>query len=286
MAVALGLLGPALPALAGGEAVSETRPDVTRTSSSSATDLPLRLSGVVEAGFLSVLKHEAKFGRDGTVFDYRSEGGQDTLFFVKRFSAELEIDESHVVTFLYQPLRLETAVELDRDVRVDSLDFPAGTTVDLLYDFPFYRLGYACDFLGSGPDVLAAGLALQIRNARISFRSADGTRFRDNRDVGPVPLLSLRGRWSLHERVWLATEIDGIYAPVSVLNGSDTEVVGALLDASLRAGAVFGAVECFANVRYLGGGAVGDSGDDDSPDDYVRNWLHFFVFSLGLRVRV
>lgn len=240
----------------------------------------------MEAGFLGVLQHRVQFSRDGTHFDYRARGGQNTLFFVTRWSVELSYDGCHRLTFLYQPLRLETAVSLDRDLRVDGLDFPAGTAVDLLYDFPFYRFGYDYDLAPDGPHELSLGLALQIRNATISFRSADGSLFRDNRDVGLVPLLRLRGRWALHEKAWLETEIDGIYAPVSYLNGSDTEVTGALLDASLRAGADFGDLSVFLSVRYLGGGAVGESDDAGPGDGYVRNWLHFFVLTLGLRASV
>lgn len=53
---------------------------------------------------------------------------------------------------------------------------------------------------------------------------------------------------------WWGTEIDGIYAPISGVNGSSSEVTGALLDASLRVG-------------------------------YTKNWLHFITVSLGVDFR-
>ena len=70
---------------------------------------------------------------------------------------------------------------------------------------------------------------------------------------------------------------------MSYINGSDNEVVGAILDASLRTGVqVSDPVKAFFNLRYLGGGAVGTSDDDDGPGDgYVRNWLHFLTVSAG-----
>ena len=77
-------------------------------------------------------------------------------------------------------------------------------------------------------------------------------------------------------------EADGIYAPVSYLNGSDNEIVGAILDASFRAGTRVRRGDLFVNVRYLGGGAVGTGTDDIGPGDgYVKNWLHFLIGTLG-----
>lgn len=248
---------------------------------------PLRILAVVESGFLAVQDHSLQFGRDGTRFDFRREGGQDVLFFNQRFSVEAVLEGGHGIGFLYQPLRLETQTSLRRTVRVDGLDFPAGTTVDLLYDFPFYRASYLYDFDPRPGAELAVGFSLQVRNATIVFRSADGTLFRENRDVGPVPLLKLRGRLPLGSGWWTELEADGVWAPISVLNGSDTEVVGALLDASARVGVRFGRVETFLTLRYLGGGAVGTSEDESGPGDgYVRNWLRFVVLTLGIRVAI
>ncbi|MHC4777209.1 MAG: hypothetical protein ACYTFG_01390 [Planctomycetota bacterium] len=245
---------------------------------------PVRISGVIESGFLSVLRHEIRFSQDGTRFDYRSEGSQDVLFFNQRFSLEAEFPGGHTAVLLYQPLRLETQTSLRRTVRVDGLDFPAGETVDLLYDFPFYRVSYLYDFLAGKEAVLSVGFSLQIRNATIVFRSADGNLYRENRDVGPVPLLKLRGRLPLGSGFFAGLELDGAYAPISVLNGSDTEVVGALLDASALLGARRGRFEAFLNLRYLAGGAKGTSDKSGPGDGFVNNWLHFLVVTAGLRI--
>lgn len=88
------------------------------------------------------------------------------------------------------------------------------------------------------------------------------------------------------ERFYAELEADGIYAPVSYLNGSDNEIVGAILDASLRAGLkVNKPGTVFINLRYLGGGATGTSTRDIWPGDgYVKNWLHFLTFSAGVIV--
>lgn len=238
---------------------------------------------VAELGYLTVLGHKIQFSNSGTYFDYRQDGGQDVLFPVSRLSLELDIKKRNTLVFLYQPLRLASQVLLEEDLIVDDLTFPAGTGVNLLYNFPFYRLSYLRELVkGDKNYSLSIGGTLQIRNATISFESMDGLRFRTNRDVGIVPALKVRGKTQLNRLVYLGFEADGIYAPVSYLNGSDNEVVGAILDASVRTGLqLHESVEGFLNVRYLGGGAVGTSDIKGPGDGYVRNWLNFLTVSAG-----
>ena len=241
---------------------------------------------VSEVGFLVVASHVIRQSKDGTRFDYVDEGGQDNAFFVMRHSAELELDGRHTIVALYQPIDLRTSALLRRDVYIDGARFRAGTPLDLRYGFDFYRLSYLFDLFGErARDELSLGLSLQMRNAVIDFTSADGNLRRTNRDVGPVPLLKIRGRLGLPGRAWIGAEVDGIYAPVKYINGSGSDVEGALVDLSLRAGyRVARSLDVFLNARYLAGGAEGTSSEDSGPGDgYNENWLHFFTFSLGLQ---
>ena len=243
----------------------------------------LKFRTVAEFGFLSVLSHEIQFSKNGTNFDYVKDGGQDVLFPVTRFSAEMDIGKRNTFILLYQPLRIETKTLLKNDLVVDNYSFQANEGINLLYNFPFFRASYLRElFAENSKWKLAVGLTLQIRNATISFESTDGTGYRTNRDVGIVPALKVRGQANLTDRYFIGLEADGIYAPVSYLNGSDNEVVGAILDASLRAGTNVRLGTLFFNIRYLGGGATGTSTKGIWPGDgYVKNWLHFLIPSLG-----
>lgn len=242
-----------------------------------------RLSMTGELGFLSPLAHSVQFSKDGTDFDYVGEGGQDNLYQFVRLSAEFGFHDRHKFIFLYQPLELNTEVALRRDVRVDDLTFPNGTPMELRYGFPFYRIGYLYDFVEGRDREFAIGAALQLRNATIDFKSADGTLFRSNRDVGPVPLLKLRTRMPLAGNFWWGFDATGFYAPIKYLNGGDSDVTGAILDASLSVGRPLTEhISGFVNLRYLAGGGEGTSKDDnDFGDGYVSNWLHFATVSLG-----
>lgn len=244
----------------------------------------LRLKAVAEIGFLGVFDHKIQFGKNTTYFNYQQEGGQSTLFPVTRLSLELHFNRKNTFTLLYQPLNIQTKVVLNRDIQIDEITFPANSTLNMEYGFPFYRLSYMRHFtFNNGPFNLGLGASIQIRNATIVFESGDGTLRQANRNVGIVPLLKFRAHYYFSERTALELEVDGIYAPISYLNGSDNNIVGALLDASLRQYYYLNKnASAFLNLRYLGGGAEGTSDDTvEVSDGYNKNWLHFFTVSAG-----
>lgn len=235
-----------------------------------------------ELGSLAVLSHRIQFGRDGTYFNLRSRGGQDNLYFNMKFALDLSLTARQRVIALYQPLEIVSEEPLRHDLVTDEVTFPAGTPMRYQYAFPFYRLSYLYDVIDNESTRLGFGGSLQIRNATINYSSLDGTLARSSRDIGPVPLLKVVWERRPSARWWYGTEIDGIYAPVSYINGSDNEVTGALVDANVRIGRPFHeTADIYLNLRYLGGGATGSS--DETEADYVRNWLQFGILAVGFR---
>jgi len=265
------------------QAVTPTPADSVLNQEGSSYDLGLAL----ELGTVAPLSHTIQFGKDGTPIDYVGEGGQDNLFFFSRLSADLDWGDRNSVVLLYQPLDLRTQAVFDEDKVIDEGVFAAGTPVDLRYGFDFYRVSWLRDLSADPDKEVALGLSLQIRNAAIEFTSVDGSLRRVNHDIGPVPILKLRTRQPLGDSAWWGVEADGFYAPIKYMNGSNTDVVGAILDASVRAGVPLdNGGEAFLNLRYLGGGGEGTSKNHEGPGDgYVSNWLHVASLSLGLALR-
>ena len=251
------------------------------------TDRSWQLQPVAEIGFLAPLSHIYQSGNGGSEFDYITEGGQDNLFLVTRWSLDLQLKERNTVTFLYQPLNIRTAQVAQRDLAFDEVVFTDGTPIELRYGFDFYRASYTRDVLADPDKELGFGASLQIRNAAIEFVSTDGTQRSTTRDIGPVPVLKVKGRFDSDAGSWWGFEADGFYAPIKYLNGDGSDVLGAIADASLRVGTTLNhGVEPFLNVRYIGGGSEG-TGDDPDPgkDGFTRNWLHLGTVTLGVLVR-
>lgn len=228
----------------------------------------------VEEGFLSVFHNRYRFGTDGTESNLVTEGGEDILFPTRRYVAALDAGR-HRVALLYQPLDLRTSETPDRDLVVNETTFPAGSPVRFRYGFSFWRAGWSYD-LDSGPAELAVGAGMQIRNAAIEFRGAGG-QFESQRNVGPVPLLSVRLRRPLGDMWFVGFEADGFYAPVKYINGGSSDVEGSILDANLRAGFRPRTwMEVHTVARYVGGSASGTS-----SDGFNANYLHTGAFTVG-----
>ena len=247
------------------------------------------LQGGYELGFLDVTGHTIQFDSAGTKFDYVGEGGQGVLFPFSRYTAEINLKRKHSIIFLIQPFDIRTEALMKRDVVIDDLTFPEDSLVKMRYGFTFYRLSYLYDFAKASNKELAIGLSFQIRNATISFASADGSLFRINENVGPVPILKFRSRHPFNNGMWFGSEVDGFYASGKYItgSGSDNDFVGAILDASIRLGFELNDyLDSFLNVRYIGGGARGTSEEESSPGDgYTDNWLHTVSVSLGFYIR-
>lgn len=127
-----------------------------------AQDAGLSVRLEAEAGAIKVFHHTYRSGAaaDGnTNFDFVTMGGQEIRYPFQRLSAELGIGERHRVRLLYQPLELATQTVAPEAFTIDGVTFAAGTPVDIVYSFPFYRASYLYDHL-PGPAYLGVGGAL------------------------------------------------------------------------------------------------------------------------------
>ena len=240
-----------------------------------------------ELGSLAVFQNKIQLGKNGTIFDYVDDGGQDNLFAYQRFEVNFLYNKRHSFLFLYQPLDLRTTQEASSDLTFDLIDFPNGTPMEYRYGFDFTRATYMYDLRTEEDRELSVGVGLQIRNATLEFRSADGTLQDSNRDIGPVPLLTVRGSFPIDDQRYWEFDMAGAYAPIKYLNGDVSDVVGALLDASIRGGfRLSNDVDVFINLRYVGGGAEGTESEPiDGKDGFVLNWIHLGALSIGVRAR-
>lgn len=254
-----------------------------------SADSPVAVRLFADVGAVGQLSHRLQFGNDGTYVRVPSQLGQDVLYPFLRFQIDLDIGvkRRHTVSFLYQPLDFRSVIAPEQDLVVGDVTFPAGSALQFRYGFPFYRITWMYDLASSPEREVALGVALQIRNATILYAALDGSAAVASRDVGPVPLLAGRFRGPIDERLWWAAEITGFYAPISVLNGSDNDVIGAVADASGKIGLRTKGPDLFVALRYVGGGSTGQSDNPDgfAGDGYLRNWLHFGALSLGAELR-
>ncbi|HAF07725.1 MAG: Uncharacterized protein XD76_1329 [candidate division TA06 bacterium 32_111] len=238
-----------------------------------------------EKGFLNIFSHKIQFGKDCTYFDYVKYGNQNNLYPFERFSIDMVIKNKHIVTFLYQPLTLKTEAYLFDTLVVDSVIFPEGSNMEFFYSFDFYRVSYMYNILTFKRNKVFFGLSFQLRNAFISF--SDGENILTNSNIGPVPIFKLKTESEIGSKLSFENEFDGFYASGKYITGSKNDFVGAIFDLSSRFVYNLNSFSnLFLNLRYLGGGAEGTSKDETSRyDGYVKNWLHTFSVSFGIKLK-
>ena len=259
---------------------------------------PLQLELTAEGGFFKVFLHTIQIGDPGTEFDYVNEGGQEILFPFYRYTGELSLKARHSLIFLYQPLEIVRQIRFQDEVIIDGVSFAEieDEGVTITYGFPFYRLSYLYDFARSPNLELAAGLSLQLRNATLKFVSTDGEDIVVTQDLGPVPILKVRGTYRARRSkvpgACVSLEADGFYASSKFFNGAEYPFTGSIFDASIRAGfSPRPALDVFINMRALGGGATGTRPPEaitmwsQSRDGYTDNFLVSGALTLGARVR-
>lgn len=252
-----------------------------------------RLALSYEAGFVKVLLNTIQIGKNGSVFNYVTQGGEELLSPFQRYQAELTLGTRNHLIFLYQPLLLQTEsrVPSGQSTTIDGVTFGSGTNLNLTYSFPFWRFTYLYDVVAAPRFTFGVGGALQLRNASIRFESADGSQRTESQNLGPVPALVVRARYDLPNGVFFEGVATGFYATTAFLNGATFSFTGSILDASLRTGIELRrGVEAFVNARFLGGTAQGDSQYagtywSDARSTYTDNRLATMAVTLGMTLR-
>lgn len=265
-------------------------------TAASASDAPFwRIRPRAEFGYVSILHHLYRVGSiaDGnTTFDFVKQGGQEILFPYARYSLDLDLWDNQIVTFLYQPLTVQTKTVVGKNgtgpVRVDGVLFPTGTPLDLQYGFDFWRASWMWDFNPSAETVWGAGLSLQFRNASVIFESAEGSAFTRtvSQNLGPVPILKGRYAQWFGPHWGFEAELDTIYAGIPVINGAEFNFAGWIWDLGLTLKSRFvPGSTAFLLLRTLGGGAEGTTRPPSvatvSSSRENFNSLATFVVALG-----
>jgi len=241
-----------------------------------------------EQGTIGLLHHTFQNGTTGDEFDFIKQGGQNNLYPFSRYTVGARIEDKHRLWFTYQPLQLDTAVDFkNNNVKIGDKTFEG--PMELTYSFPFYRATYTYDLLGKYEEAyLGVGLALQIRNASIQFREVDGEDSFISQNVGLVPALAIYSEYRFPFGLTLSADIAGSYANLAYINGADYAFEGSILDASLRMDyAIEDGFSLFANARFFGGTADGESENDasnwtESTEVYTKNNIASLTFSTGL----
>ena len=227
----------------------------------SAAPAQLRLdieSGLVGSGYNDV-RIPGDTGTDFSLSEDLSTGSDAYL----RARLDYTLGVRHTLSVLYAPLTLAAEGTLGGDVHFAGEDFPSGTEVEGTYTFNSYRLTYRYALRQTDGFEAGIGFTAKIRDAAVKVEG--GGLSAEKTNVGFVPLLNFRLRWSATDRVDLLLEGDALAAP----QGRAEDVfAGALVDLT-------DSVQLRAGYRIVEGGA---------DNDEVYNFALINYASAGLVV--
>jgi hypothetical protein len=184
-------------------------------------------------------------GDTGTEISLTEDLETDPKMFVRvRFL--WEIRARHTVSILLAPLTLHASGSVSEPVQFEDVLFPADTDLEASYRFNSWRLTYRYDFIEREKIEIGAGFTAKVRDAEVTLES--DTQSASKANVGFVPLLNFRVRYSPADRLSLLLEADALAAP----QGRAEDVLLAVqYQASERVG-------LRAGYRLLEGGADND----------------------------
>jgi len=127
-----------------------------------------------------------------------------------RAQGTFQVSDSGFVRVLVAPLETKYKYNTATTLLYNGVSFPAGSNVDVVYQFNSYRLGYLYRFLSTDTFQMRGGLIGKIRQAKISLSGAGTTSTYKN--VGFVPLFNLGFAWNFWSPLELRFDIDGAAA--------------------------------------------------------------------------
>ena len=188
--------------------------------------------------------------------------GRDSQFYT-RFQAFYQISPNQKIRLLLAPLTVDYEQTATLSTRYDDTIFPAGSELDIRYQFNSWRLGYIYTLVVIEDFHFDLGFTGKIRDALIRVKSNSASDQFSN--IGFVPLIYMAAEAKLGPKAIIGFQADGAAAPQ-----------GGAIDLGL-----FGGYHLVPNIqlklggRYLEGGA-----DNDSLEGFAQFWYGFGATSI------
>lgn len=122
-----------------------------------------------------------------------------------------QIDEKHWVGFLFAPLTIHSKGVFDKNINFQNKLYKSGEQIDATYRFNSYRFLYRYTLHQAGKNTFSLGMALKIRDAKISLNTHTTQTSKEN--LGFVPLISFNYTHHFTDRYAAVIEGEGLIAP-------------------------------------------------------------------------
>lgn len=173
----------------------------------SETDSNVRLSA---KGIGASIDVEEALGLDTTTSVFRADG-------IWRFSD----NRRHRAELSWFALRRDGERILGRDIVIDGVTYPTGSTVKTAFDLDVYKTAYSYSFFQDERMDIGAGLGLYIMPIKFNLNASGLINGQVSEAVtAPLPVLGLRADFALTPKWFIKSSLDIFYLEYEQFKGS------------------------------------------------------------------
>lgn len=188
-------------------------------------DSPWETFGFTFGGFIADVDSDVRLGLEGTGagvdINLEEALGLDTSSTVFRIGATYRFGKSrrHQAEFSWFQLNRDSSKRLGRDVTIDNVVYPIGTTAESFLDFQVYKAAYNYSFFLDDRVNLAAGIGLFVMPFKFGISAAGiGTTQEDI--TAPLPVIGLRADFAITRKWFLRASTDLFYLKIGNFKGA------------------------------------------------------------------
>ena len=188
-------------------------------------DWPWERFSVTLGGFVADINSDVRLGIEelGTGVDVNLEDalGLDTTSRVFRVGAAVRFGKSrrHQAEFSWFDLKRDSTKRLGRDIEIDNVVYPIGTSVDSFLDIQIWKAAYNYSFLLDDRINLGAGLGVFVMPIKFGV-TAQGIGDTGEDITAPLPAIGLRADFALTRKWFLRQTIDLFYLKLGDFKGT------------------------------------------------------------------
>lgn len=163
----------------------------------------------VESGVATFGYNDVRIsGNEGTKFSLSDNFNTNKFNPYFRTRLQFTIGERHAVSALYAPLTIKGQGTSENDIYFQATDFKSGELMNTEWKFNSYRLTYQYNFIIKERFLMAAGLTVKIRDAKIALSNSQVTAEKTN--LGVVPLVRFYADWNFVNNLHLIVDGDAL----------------------------------------------------------------------------
>lgn len=160
----------------------------------------------------------------GTIIDFEDDLGLDSKDNVFRVDGYFRFNERHRLDFSVFDLSRSASKAIQEDIQFGDITFVIDTVINAESDLSVYKLAYTYSFLRRDRGSLGASIGVHVADASFYLAEQNQGQVEQRGITAPLPVIGLRGDYSLNERFTLRGSADFFALEFDDVDGSISDL--------------------------------------------------------------